>query len=275
MKVTNKLNLPEPFKSLVTKEIKELVENRYSVTELLLPTREIILKRRYNHLLSEDVSDMVHTLFGSALHKLMEDADEGETEVKFEYQLGKHTLVGKVDKIEDDTIIDYKTCKVNKITKENFSDDYHQGMIYAYLRFMLHDIKTKKLKFYNLMKDWSKVHFGSNYPSSPIYIWEYNITDSDYFYIESFIQKKLEEIDKGFVDLPSCSEEDRWYTGTKFAVYKKEGDKRADKVFDSEQEAKDYIDNKLNGVGIINVRPGEDLKCNYYCLCSKLCKGGS
>lgn len=274
MKITNKLNLPEPFNSLVKKEVKEPVENRFSATELLLPVREIVLKRKYSHLLSEDVADMIPALFGTAFHKMMEDSDEGETEVKLELNLGKYTIVGKIDKVDNDTICDYKTCKVSKIMKEDFDDDRHQGLIYAYLRLMTTGVKTKKLKFYNLMKDWSKIQQRGNYPLYPIYIWEYDIQDSDYDYIEKFIKDKLRDIEEGFNELPACSDKEKWYTGTKYAVYKKEGDKKAAILCDSEEEARNYITNKCGGVGRIEIRRGENLKCKHYCLCSKLCWGG-
>ena len=45
-------------------------------------------------------------------------------------------------------------------------------------------------------------------------------------------------------ELPMCTDEDRWYTGTKYAVYKKVGDARAAYVADTEKDAHNYITNK-------------------------------
>jgi len=58
-------------------------------------------------------------------------------------------------------------------------------------------------------------------------------------------------------------------------VFKKVGDKKAAIVCDSEQEAHDYITNKCDGAGEIQVRKGECLKCKYYCKVSKWCYGGN
>lgn len=275
MIITNKLNLPEPFNSLAKKDEKEFDNSRFSVTELLEPTREIILKRKYYHLLTEDVSDMIPALLGTAFHKMMEElTNDNETEVKYELKLGEYTLVGKIDKIDGDTICDYKTCKVSKITKKDFTNDRLQGLMYAYIRLMVTGVKTTKLKFYNLMKDWSKISYKSDYPLYPIYIWEYDIQDSDYDFIEKFIKNKLNDIKEGFNNLPACSDEEKWYTGTKYAVYKNVNDKRATYITDTETDAHNYITNKCGGAGEIKVRKGENLKCKYYCLCSKFCVGG-
>ena len=128
------------------------------------------------------------------------------------------------------------------------------------------------------MKDWSKIKAAnsSNYPSSAIYVWKYTIQDSDYDFIEQYIKNKLDEINTAIATgvLPECSDEDRWYTGTEYAVYKNAGDKKAAIVCDTEEEAHGYITNKCNGAGEIQVRKGEYLKCKHYCNCSKFCQKG-
>ena len=48
MKYTNKLNLPEVFVNIYkNREEREPQINRFSVTELLKPTQEILLTRKY------------------------------------------------------------------------------------------------------------------------------------------------------------------------------------------------------------------------------------
>ena len=92
--------------------------------------------------------------------------------------------------------------------------------------------------------------------------------------IEKWLRNKLQEIEYGWKFLPRCTDEERWYTGTKYAVYKNVGDKKAAYVTDSEQDAHNYITNKCDGAGEIQVRKGEYLKCKYYCNCSKFCEKG-
>lgn len=274
MKITNRLNLPDVFYNILNKDMKAPVENRYSVTELLKSTREIKLTRKYFNEIEVDASDSINTLFGSSVHLMLEQNNtKGEAEYKLEYQYNKFTIVGVIDLLERDTltICDYKTCSVSKITKQDFNDWRMQGLLYAWLLFKKENIIIRRLKFYALMKDWSKIKAaaGGYYPNSAIYTYEYNIEDSDYDYIEKWLNNKLSELDNDII--PQCSDEEKWFTGDKYAVYKNVGDKRAAAVLDTEEEAHNYITNKCNGTGQIEVRKGECLKCKYYCNCNKFC----
>ena len=274
MKITNKLNLPEVFVKLATSD-KEYKDHRYSVTELLMPTREIILNRKYAHEIETDVADTIPALFGTAIHKIFEEAEPENAEVKLETVInGEDTIVGIIDKIRDDAIEDYKTCSVSKVMKQDFDDWKLQGFIYAWMWFL----KTGEIKrvFRNraLMKDWSKIKaaMSSDYPKSPIYTYECRIEDSDYDFAERYVHDKLKDIHRAeLINLPECTDSERWYTGTKYAVYKKVGDARAAYVADTEEDAHNYITNRCNGAGEIQVRKGEYLKCNYYCSCNKFC----
>ena len=173
--------------------------------------------------------------------------------------------------VDEQLIEDYKTCTVSKITNKKFDDDRLQGLIYALMTYHETGILTHKLKFYNLIKDWSKIKASSitGYPSSPIYVWEYDIQDSDYDFISDYIKKKIISLENE--EMNDCNDEERWYTGTKYAVYKKASDKRAAYVTDSEKDAHNYITNQCGGTGEIQVRKGEYLKCKLYCNLSKFC----
>lgn len=132
---------------------------------------------------------------------------------------------------------------------------------------------VSKLKFNALLKDWSPTDakFKSDYPQHPIYIWEHNITESEMQEIESFIltQFKLIIACEKLPDneLPICSVEERWNSGDKYAVMKT-GRKTAVKVCDTEEEAKSML---LTSDMYIEIRKGEDKKCDNYCLCKEYC----
>lgn len=275
MKYTNKLNLPQSIVDSF-KESDEPIKNRYSVTELLKSNKEILMTRKYWNQIEVDVSECINMLFGTAVHKVLEDntTDQDiETEIKMEIPISNSILVGKFDRrnLKEQLIEDYKTCTATKISKQNFEEDRIQGLAYAYMTYIKTGILIKKLKFYNLIKDWSKLKcsIGSNYPSNPIYVWEYDIQDSDYDFIKDYITKKIKSLESDSYD--DCSDDDRWYTGTKYAIYKKAGDKRAAYVSDSEEDAHNYITNQCNGAGEIQIRKGEYIKCKYYCNLSKFC----
>lgn len=268
MKYTNKLNLP--FK---LREDKDPVPHRYSVTELLSPSREIMLKRKYWNEIEIDMNDLVAALFGAAVHKMFEEnTPEDKAEVKLEVDFGKDTIVGIMDYVDGDTIEDYKTATTSKVSKKDFGDYQDQVLAYALLRFIKYKVITRHGKIKILMKDWSKVKASKSteYPQSPVFIYEFNIDDSDYDYIREKLIKKLSVINGS--ELPECTDEEKWYTGTTYAVYRKAGDKRAAYTTDSEEDAHNYITNKLEGAGEIEVRKGQYLKCDLYCSVSKFCR---
>lgn len=274
MKYTNKLNLPTAFTNFYQTTEENIIENRYSVTELLKPIQEIILFRKHANEIYRDVADCIPALFGTAVHELLEkNADENVlSEYKFEQEFYGKVLVGKCDVLDLSNleINDYKTSSASKVMKGDFSDYYKQDMMYALMAMIKFDVKIKKLRNYILIKDWSKLKANvmTGYPQSPIYTWEYDVQDSDFDYIRDFIKNRFAEIDEGIKD---CTLEEKWYTGDKYAVYKKAGDKRAAKVLDSEQEAHDFITNQCGGAGEIQVRKGENLKCKYYCDLKNFC----
>ena len=273
MIITNKLNLPKAIVNSIDND-HEYKPHNYSVTELLKPTREIILSRRYDKQISRDVSDSIMTLLGSALHKIFESnsPDNVLTEHRMSINMGIDTITGVADYISDDDVIgDYKSISVSKVIKKDFADYEMQLKIYAYMFYRIYDKRIKECKLHCILKDWSKVKYvnSKDYPSSAYYEHSFKITDSDLIQAEKYITWKLKEIhDNEFNDddkLIECSDTEKWYSGTKYAVYKKQGDKRAFKVCDSKEEAESIG-------GIVEERIGNCLKCELYCDCAKFCK---
>ena len=277
MKYTNKLNLPKQFEHL--DDEKEPVENVFSVTELLNSTNAILLTREHFNDIEIDISDTIPALFGTAVHSIFESRvpedclAEQSMYVIFDVEGKLYKIKGRCDLISLKNLFieDYKTCSTSKIQKQDFDDWKQQGLMYCYLAFKTFNVIIKKITFYALMKDWSKVKASTNssYPQSPIYVYEYKVEDSDYDYIEKFMLNKLVEIKRG---RSYCSDEERWYTGTEYAVYKNVSDKRASYVTNDELDAHNYITNKLGGAGEIKVRKGDYLKCRLYCNCNKFCE---
>lgn len=273
MIITNKYNLPQAMVDLVQSDLHDPSDN-YGVTTLLKPTRLILLERRHWNEMEEDVSNMVNVTLGSAVHSLLEKFDKtGFAEMKL--QQGR--LVGVIDLYDKEnyTIVDYKTATTTKIMRQDFDDWKKQGLMYAYLLIKA-GYYVKALKFHAILKDWSPKEAKKNndYPITQIYTWYYQIQSKDLKDIEEFINNKLKDLEKAEKinddDLPDCK--DTWYTGDKWAVYKKSTDTKAQRILDTEQEAKDYIANKLDGNGTIEFRKGEHRRCQDYCSVCKWCK---
>lgn len=105
MVITNKYNLPQSIVDLVSGDQREVDWNSYSVTEILNPTREIILNRRHNKEIEQDVSSTTNLIFGTAVHNLIEKHDKtGMAELSLKYDLLNKTLKGRCD-LYDEKII--------------------------------------------------------------------------------------------------------------------------------------------------------------------------
>lgn len=278
MKITNKLNLPQPFVDAVTKEY-QYKDKQYSVTSILKDVREILLTRRHNNEIEQDVADMIWLIFGTAVHKVLEDSQEEDTEFKEEHFVEEvengYKLSGQADlyNAKEKMVTDYKTCSVWKITYNDWDDYKKQLLMYGWA-FRKMGFPVEKGQIVAVVKDHSKTKakIDSSYPQYPVYKKVFIFTDKDFEEIEKFIKGKFKEIsqyeDVLDDELPLCSEEARWNDGDKYAV-KKKGNKRALRVYDTMEEAETHLKQDENLE--LEVRKGEDKKCLEYCSCCEFC----
>lgn len=278
MKITNNLNLPQPFVEAVNRNY-EYKDKRYSVTSILKGNKEIILTRRHFNEMSEDVSDSIWMIFGTAVHKVLEDSKEAadelkETKIAYEFSNG-YTLSGQQDLYSESLkrITDYKTGSVWKVIFNDWNDYFKQCLYYALL-FRKIGFECDNAQIVMLLKDWSKTKakIDPNYPQHSVYVKQFNFTEEEFEEAEKEIIKKFNEIDSlnnlSDDDIPTCSKEERWATDDKYAVMKK-GAKKALKVCETQEEAQSILD---SGKGdYIENRPGEDKKCLEYCSCCNWC----
>lgn len=280
MQVTNKYNLPQAFVDLVANSQFGFKDKCFSATALVNPTQLTILTKQHFDDIVVDASERVNTVLGTATHSLLEKMDKtGMAEIYLKEPIKDgYFLTGKCDLYDEanTTLVDYKTATCWKIIYKDFKDWRTQGLIYAWLLTKRGNLVTK-LKFHAILKDWTArekrlADFkGDFYPDSAVWTWEYDVTTQDLIEIEQFIYNKFDELiaaDNGG-ELPPCSNEDTWYTGDKFAVYVKESDKKAKRVFDTYSQAQEYVDS--NG-GFIVERKGEHRRCEDYCDVCKWCK---
>lgn len=294
MKITNKLNLPQPFVDAVTKEY-QYKDKQYSVTTILKDVREILLTRRHNNEIEQDVADMIWLIFGTAVHKVLEDSKEEETEFKEEHFVEEvengYKLSGQADlyNAKEKMITDYKTCSVWKVIYNDWDDYKKQLLMYAWA-FKKMGFEVDKGQIVAVIKDHSKTKakIDSSYPQYPVYKKVFEFTEKDFEEIEKFIKEKFKEISKyenvADDELPICSLENRFNEGNKYAV-KKKTNKRALKVYDNLEEAEKHLSQleykvmdkttgeieEIRNDYEIEVREGEDKKCKDYCSCCNFC----
>ena len=265
MIITNRHGLPQHIIDDIRADLeRDFIEDRYSVTELLNSTKEIILKRRYQDKVVVDASEYIARMFGTAFHLMME-YDEND-EIKLEYTLDNGvTISGRVDRVENGTVIDYKTSSTSKFTSGEFDDWRKQCIMYAWLFRRAKGVIISNFKIIAFLKNWSQsqVDRMANYPESAITTWETKINTADIIEIEKEIIAKVEELTKyknsPANEMPEPKPDELWYSGDKYAVIKT-GTARALRVFDTEEEAETYA---LAKGAQVEHRPGEFRKFEH------------
>ena len=99
MIITNKKNLPEPMVNFVKRDGYQPAMDRISVTDLSKGIREIWLYKRHYNEIEQDVADMVWLMFGTALHNVIERAEEAGHQIiegALEEKIGGLTLLSLI-----------------------------------------------------------------------------------------------------------------------------------------------------------------------------------
>lgn len=284
MKYTNNNGLPSAFLNICEDDDgHEVKENVYHVTELLQPITMTILKRRHDKTITVDVSQCVWLVFGKSVHSMFEKNDKtGYAEYPVSAKIGDVTLTGRVDLYNENThaIEDYKTTTAWKIKNQDFEDWRKQGLMYAWLM-MKQGHVVEKLRFHALLKDWSNNQLRSDlrkgnegYPTTPVYTWEYDVHTTDLVEIEKYIKDRLHDLKlaERLTDdeLPNCTPEERWNSGTRYAVMRGKM-KKALRVFPTRLEAEAYIKRTPEYNCWVEERLGDDRRCEDYCFACVYC----
>jgi len=92
MKITNFNNIPLPiFRAILHNWYDGAnVDHFVSATELIKPIKIVVLEKRHKNEIIEEASDLVWSLLGSAMHKVLEKSETGNT-------LNEERLFAEVD----------------------------------------------------------------------------------------------------------------------------------------------------------------------------------
>jgi hypothetical protein len=278
MTITNRLNLPKAIVDSCQTD-QHCAPDTLSITTLLKGTKEIILTERHWEEMTDDAADRIWAIFGTAVHKVLEESESENVfnEAYLSHEVCGIKITGKMDvyNMAEHVIDDYKTASVWKIIKGDFEDWRMQGIGYAWL-LVNNGFEVKKARFTALLKDHKKseARNKADYPKSPCYIYEFDISDADIAMFDSFVREKVTEYIRlsNFKDdtIPECSEKERWASEDTFAVMK-EGRKSAVRVFVEPVSAESFLSEQTGGKYYIEKRPGESKKCLEYCGCCDFC----
>lgn len=274
MGLSNRLNLPEEL-------VRALSKNRYggdtpssqrtdfSITSLIAPAQQVILKKRYPDCADSDVIDNLWSMFGSIAHTLLEEhgSEESLVEKRFYADVLGKSISGGVDHLKGTQITDYKVTSVWKVQKKSYTEWEQQLNCYAYLC-RINGFQIDSIRIIAILRDWSEPDdYKPDYPKAPIEIINLPIWDNETCksFIENRVALLIENSAKGDDDLSPCSEEEMWAQPSKWAVYKTLDSKRATRVFDTEKKAIG------SNMGIVIKRNGRRRRCERYCQAANKC----
>lgn len=279
MILTNKHNLPQTFVNVIKRPTYSKGGAHLSVTEMIDSPRVVALKRKHWKDIEVDASEMVWSLFGSAVHSILEHGKDDnhivEERLHIEYEGWR--LSGAIDlqEIDEDGgvhIKDYKVTGAWAAMNQKREWDY-QLNIYAWLVEKVKNKKVKSIQIIAILRDWSsrEASLKEEYPQAPIVAIDIPLWSMEER--EAFISERIRLHSEAYFESDSdgeiaeCAPEDMWEKPTTYAV-KKEGAVRAKSV----HSAREYAQAALPPRGyFIEVREGERTRCEKYCQVSRFC----
>ena len=287
MKFTNKFNLPQTFVNVIHRPTYSKGKAQISATEIINSPRIVQLKKKYWDEIEQDASEMVWSLFGSAVHNILEHGkdDHHIVEERIHLEFEGWQISGAIDlqELEQDgtmTISDYKVTGAWAVMNEK--DDWHRQLnIYGWMVEKVKQVPVGKLQIIAIIRDWSARDAASKegYPQSPVAtidipLWSFEER-------EAFVAKRLYDHGTALFEMetdgemPDCTPEEMWEKKTSYAL-KKDGNVRAKSVHETLEDAeaamaKSLETAKKNEKFAIEIRQGERTRCRSYCQVSQFC----
>lgn len=283
--------------------------NSISVTTLLKPIKEIVLGARVPAgAVSADVSTMIASRMGTALHSAIENAWLGDPmqamkdcgyppgmytdlrinpkehdedffnvylEQRTSVEINGFTLNGKYDFIFDGEVQDIKsTSTYSWVHRVNDKKYALQGGLYRYLN--PERVTEDTLQVHFIFTDWKKLDYiksPKTYPPLRVMSRRFpimNPTDA-----HSWLMKRLTEVrtywDKPQDELPMCTPEDLWQGDPVYKYYKNPNNRaRSNGNFSSPAEA-DKRRRENGGIGIV-IPVYDTPKACRYCRALPICE---
>jgi hypothetical protein len=283
MKLTNVHKIPETFVNVLKRPTYSKGKANLSATQLLNSPKIVALTKKFEEELEQDVSDMVWSIFGTAIHGVLEHGkdDNHIVEERLHAEVGGWNISGAVDLqiVTGENVIsirDYKTTSAWAVMNEKIEWE-QQLNIYAWLVERNKRVVVDSLGIVAIIRDWSRREAAKNedYPQAP----SQGACPSNYGHIkerEEFIENRLWLIPRLSLPwmlneaLPDCTPSEMWEKPSIWAV-RKVGNVRAKSLHNTEEEANAALEAAGKGFEI-EYRPGERTRCASFCPVSNWCQ---
>lgn len=311
MKIINDLNMPEhAFAAICLRQgrLEPPKLDHIGVGTLIGAPLPRYLFARYWHQLEVNASDTMNAIQGQFGHLLFDKVETTTiSKVPLRVEFEGTTILGEADYYDPLllTLGDNKFKQVNSVTAGNISkDDYLEKQLNIYCWMARRQgLKIEYLQGDIYINGWTryKTLAGSNYPKKPyvkirVPIWEDSFTTNyvrkriavhdtraikmlrdlgvnNIPVIENYSNYNPEGLNAAMMEIPICTDKERFAQPTIYAVMK-EGQKKAVKLFDHVRDAWEYVTiqtpamaSKMNVVE----RKGGYIKCAWYCDTRMFC----
>jgi hypothetical protein len=287
MKLTNNHGMPETILNVIARPQYSKGKANMSVTELLNSPRIVQLKRKHWDDLTEDAADMVWSIFGTAIHNILEHG-KGDTHIveeRIHIELDGMRISGAID-LQEMTpagivVSDYKTTSAWAVMNEK-QDWHNQLNSYAFLVEAAKNLPVTKLQIVAIVRDWSRRDAATRegYPKAPIVVidiplWPF---EERLAYVRSRISLHGDALFEMETDgeMPECTAEETWEKPTVYAL-KKDGNVRAKSVHETSEAAETALaaateKAKKGEKFLIEVREGGRTRCESFCQVAPYCQ---
>jgi hypothetical protein len=281
MIITNHFGLPQTFVNVVERPTYTKGKAHMSVTELLSSPQIVQLKARHSQDIEIDVTDMIWSIFGSAVHYVLEQGKDANhiVEQRLHADIDGWHISGAIDlQIVSDEgieINDYKTVSVWAVM--NDKPEWEQQLnIYAWLVETVKKAPITKIKIVAILKDWKSAEADTRQSYPPRQVVTIDIPIWSMEKREAFIKERIHLHSEALFandtnePLPECTPAECWEKPTTYAV-KKDGGVRARSVHTNLEEAENALIEAGKGYNL-EVRDGERTRCAKYCDVAPWCQ---
>lgn len=270
MKLTNRMNLPQPLVDAVRNDGYSKGDADISVTRLIGPPRIAVLEERHAEEVTEDASERIFSLLGQVVHGILERSNStGVAERRLFIEVEGWRVSGGMDAhYEHGLLQDYKFVTSYKFKDGGVPTEYEQ-QLNCYAEMLRQNGHTvNQLQIVGILRDWSKLEArrDETYPQAQVIVRDVVLWPQEQ--AQKFIRDRVILHQQARVELPICKADERWAKPDTWAVMKP-GATRASRVYDNEAEALAHAA-QTSGL-YVKHRPGESVRCQAYCRVARFC----
>lgn len=266
MHITNLYGLPEALVRAVKNDSYK-GGGDISATKLIDSPQIRVLNKKYGSAIVEDVTDRIWSLMGQAIHYVLERSAEVGTEVEERYYMdvGGWQVSGQLDRmvVSHGVIQDWKFVSTFKAEGD---ESWTKQLNVLRQLVKANGIQVERLEVIAIFRDWQRAvaKRDPDYPQKPVKIIPVEVWPDDE--AMQFITGRVALHQKAEAgEMVPCTDEERWYAGTTYALMKV-GGKRATKVASTPEELGEIKD----GYEIVE-RKGGYRRCEEFCAVAPFC----